>query len=107
MSGKLKLTVAQKHKLFHSLTPSQKSVLKNHMCACHQSGEGIGSFFKKLGSVLAPIAKEIGPTVLREILIPIAKKKVGLGLKTAGSGTRTSGGALSLAGGKRKPRKKA
>jgi hypothetical protein len=54
-------------------------------------GEGLKSILKSIGKVLGPIAKEIGPTVLKEFLVPLTskmlKKKLGL-----------EGGALRLAG---------
>jgi hypothetical protein len=46
-----------------------------------------------------PILKELGATVLKEILVPMAKKKIGLGVKShVGKGINTAGMGLKLAG---------
>jgi hypothetical protein len=70
-------------------------------------GEGIKSILAKVKKALGPIAKEIGPVVLKELIIPFLKKKAGLSGK-AGKGS--CGGTLKLAGqGNRKrgrPRKR-
>jgi len=65
------------------------------------AGGGIGSFFKSVGKTLGDVAKFIGPTVLKEILIPLAKTRLGLtppppvpggkGLKPAGRGLNPAG----------------
>jgi hypothetical protein len=72
-------------------------------------GEGIKEIMKKIGTVLGPIAKEVGSKVLKEIIIPLiikeGKKRTGLseGSGSEGSGLGVAGGALKLAGqGKKK-----
>jgi hypothetical protein len=55
-------------------------------------GDGIMSILKSIGKVLGPIAKEVGPTVLKELVLPMLKKKI------AGKGLSPPGGALRLAG---------
>ena len=50
-------------------------------------GEGFSDILKSIGRVLGPIAKEIGPTVLKEFVLPFLKKKIsGNGLKLSGQG---------------------
>jgi hypothetical protein len=62
-------------------------------------GEGITEILKSIGDVLGPIAKELGPTVMKEFIIPFIKKKIeGKGLNPAGMGLSPAGGALKLAG---------
>ena len=78
-------------------------------------GEGFMDILKSIGGVLGPIAKEIGPTVLKDFILPFVKKKIegkglspaggahGMGLSPAGGGLSPAGGALRLAGqGKKK-----
>ena len=71
-------------------------------------GEGFMDILKSIGGVLGPIAKEVGPTVLKEFILPFVKKKIaGKGLSPAGGahgmGLSPAGGALRLAGqGKKK-----
>jgi len=46
---------------------------------------------KKVQNFLGPIAREVGPVVLKEFLLPYLKKKFnsgGNGLKLAGSGKK-------------------
>ena len=56
-------------------------------------GEGIKDIWKKIKNTLGPLAAQLGPVVLKEIIIPMAKKKLagqgsGNGLKLAGQGRR-------------------
>ncbi len=63
-------------------------------------GDGFMDILKSVGSVLGPIARELGPTVLKEFVLPFVKKKLG------GKGLSPPGAGLRLAGqrGKRKIR---
>ena len=62
-------------------------------------GDGIADILKSVGSVLGPIIKEVGPTVLKEFVVPFIMKKIekkmaskkGDGLKIPGSGLRLAG----------------
>ena len=64
---------------------------------------------KSIGSVLGPLVKEVGPTVLKELIVPFIKGKMGKGLTLPGAGLSLPGGALRLAGqrghGKKKKKK--
>jgi len=66
-----------------------------HCRKCQMAGEGIGSILKKMGRFLGPIIKKIGPTVLKEIILPLVKKKIQGGgkpkRKQKGSGLRLAG----------------
>jgi hypothetical protein len=64
-------------------------------------GEGFMDIVRKAGKFLGPIAKVIGPVVLKEIIIPLIKQKMG------GNGVGLPGSGLKLAGkGKKKKAKK-
>ena len=86
-----KATKAEQRKMYNSLPESRKKALMKHCKACHQRGEGFMDIFKSIAKFLGPVAKEIGPVVLKEILMPLLKKKAGLdgkGLKLAGEGKK-------------------
>ena len=65
-------------------------------------GEGFLDVLKSAGKflvkTLGPIAKEVGPTVLKELVVPMLKKKAGLGLNPAGAGFAMPSSGLKLAG---------
>lgn len=81
------LTKKEKHAIFRSL-PASKQLAFKRMCSdCAMKGEGFGSFLRKAGRILGPVAKVIGPVVLKEIVLPVIRKKLaGSGLKLAGTG---------------------
>ncbi len=99
-----KLSVAEQRMLYEGLSELHKSNMKKAYMAHHNeemagsggimTGKGfldtLKSFTKKASMYAEkyglPILKELGSTVLKEILVPIAKKKLGLGLKLAGTG---------------------
>ena len=58
------------------------------------------SILKSIGKVLGPVIKEIGPTVLKELVVPFIKKKMN------GKGHTLPGGGLKLAGQRGKGTKK-
>jgi hypothetical protein len=70
-------------------------------------GQGFMSILKSIGKVLGPIAKEIGPTVLKEFVLPMVKKKAGLGLTPPGGALRLAGqrGRGTCGGAKKKKKK--
>jgi hypothetical protein len=78
------------------LTPTHmKKIAK--VCQCEaMKGEGIGSIFKSVIKTLGPIAKELGPTLLKEIVLPLAKSAIEKKIK--GKGLHTGGDGLRLAG---------
>jgi len=86
-----KLTKAEQRKLFDALPAARKNALHKHCKACSQRGEGFLDIFKSIGKFLGPIAKELGPTLLKEIIMPLLKQKAGIkgsGLKLAGAGKK-------------------
>jgi hypothetical protein len=104
-----RLTTPQQKALLNALPAHRKNAVKSHCQSCQMRGEGFMDILKSIGGVLGPIAKEIGPTVLKEFILPFVKKKMagngahGMGLSPAGGGLSPAGGALKLAGqGKKK-----
>lgn len=94
-----RLTLPQQRALIRALPVSRKNACKTHCQSCIMRGEGIMDVLKSIGKVLGPVAKEIGPTVLKEFVIPFIKKKI------EGKGLTPAGGALRLAGQGKKKRK--
>ena len=86
-----KATKAEQRKMYMAIPESRRNALIKHCKACDQKGKGLMDIFKSIGKFLGPVAKELGPVVLKEILLPLFKKKAGLsgnGLKLAGSGKK-------------------
>ena len=90
-----RLSLPEQRKLLQSLPKHRLGMVKKHCESCEMKGEGVKEIIKKLESVLGPIVKEVGPTVLKELVMPYLKKKMkgkkggaltlpGAGLKLAG-----------------------
>lgn len=95
----MKLTVPEQRALMRALPSHRMAAVKTHCNSCQMKGQGIMDILKSIGSVLGPIVKEIGPTVLKELIIPFIKKKMaGGGLTLPGSGLTLPGSGLRLAG---------
>jgi len=93
----MKLTKAQQKALLNALPSQHKSAVKKHAKSLHMKGEGIMDILRSVGNFLGPIAKEVGPVVLKEFVLPFLKKKMeggaltpagGQGLKLAGQGSK-------------------
>ena len=101
-----RLTLPQQRALVRALPVHRMMAVRKHCSNCEMKGQGIMDILKSIGSVLGPLVKEVGPTVLKELIVPFIKGKMGKGLHNAGSGLSLPGGALRLAGqrghGKRK-----
>ena len=87
-----KLSLSQQRALLKALPSHRKMAVKKHCQACRMKGQGFMDILRSVGSVLGPIAKEVGPTVLKEFVLPFIKRKV------AGKGLAPPGGGLRLAG---------
>lgn len=99
----LKLSPAQQRAVLRALPPGKKAECAKVCAMCHMRGEGIKDILKKVASVIGPVAKQVGPTVLKEFILPMLKKKYGIaasgsGRRPAGNGLQVPGGALKLAG---------
>lgn len=110
----MRLTVAQQRKLLKALPAHRVSSVRK-VCK-EQGGSGIKDVMAKARKALGPLAQEIGPTVLKEFVMPMIMKKISGGAlrkQSAGTARFCRGSGLRLAGqrgvGKRKkkkPRKK-
>ena len=87
-----KLTLREQRKLAKALPPRVvRQAKKNARTA--QSGNGIfRDISRGIGKITKPITsitKAIGPTVLKEIVVPVATKRLsGRGIKLAGAGKK-------------------
>lgn len=88
----MKLTKVQQKALLNAISSQHKSAVKKHAKALHMQGHGIMDILRSVGEFLGPIAKEVGPTVLKEFVLPFLKKKMeGGGLNPAGQGLKLGG----------------
>lgn len=90
-----RLNLSEQRKLYGALPASRKNMVKKHCRACAMRGEGLGKILKSTGKVLGPVAKEIGPTVMKEIVVPLLREKM---KSQKGKGLTLPGGGLKLAG---------
>jgi hypothetical protein len=89
-----RLTVSEQRKLIQALPASRIAKVKQHCMLCEQKGQGLMDIVKSVGKVLGPIAREVGPTILKELVIPFVKQKAGI----KGKGATLPGGGVKLAG---------
>jgi hypothetical protein len=96
------LTLAQQRAIVRAIPKTTKHELKQHCQRCEQSGSGILDVLSSAGKFLTKsvgsLASKIGPTVLKELVYPMLRKKVGLGIRPAGRGIRPAGRGLRPAG---------
>ena len=87
----MRLSQVQQRGILDSLPASRKIAVKKYCRTCQQQGDGVTDILKKIGNFLGPIAKDVGPKVLKEFIIPLllkkAKEHYGVGLSPAGSGS--------------------
>jgi len=96
----LRLSTQQQRALLKALPMAKKVACRKHCRDMEMQGQGkFADVMKSIGKVLGPIAKEVGPMVMKEFLLPMLKSKMG------GSGLGLPGGALRLAGQGKKRRK--
>jgi hypothetical protein len=102
----MQLSLAERRKLAKSLSAAHKAQIKRHACACQMKGDGLLDIVKSVGKSLGSIGKAIGPTVLKELVIPLVRQKAGIkgrGIALAGGGRKAKkkqkGKGVSLAGG--------
>lgn len=79
-----RLTIKEQRALLKALPASRKKACMKHCRDCQMKGKGLKDVIKSIGKTLGPVFKEIGPTVLKEFLLPMLKS--GGGLKLAGQG---------------------
>ena len=106
----MSLTKAEKVNILMGLSDAHKEKIAKAIMNAEKkgmAGTGIIDGLKGLGKGLLEILKVVGPTLAKEVLLPIIKAKLaGSGLKLAGQkgkGVKTSGGmygkGTGLAGG--------
>jgi hypothetical protein len=101
----MQLSLAERRKLAKSLSAAHKAQIKRHACACQMKGDGLLDIVKSVGKSLGSVGKAIGPTVLKELVIPLVRQKAGI--VPSGRGRRpVKGRGIALAGGGRKAKKK-
>lgn len=93
-----RLSQEKQRAVLNSLSSNRKMSLKRYCRGCQQKGDGVKDVVKKAYDFLGPIAREVGPKVLKEFIIPLLLKeaKQKYGIDPGGSGK--PGGALKLAG---------
>lgn len=87
------LSKKEKVMMINNLSPANKKKIIAAIMKAEQSGQGLKGegFWSSLGQGLKDIVIALGPTLIKEVLVPIVKKKVGFGVSLAG-------GAPNLAG---------
>ena len=94
-----RLTLVEQRKLLRALPKSRIDACRRKCHSCQMRGDGLGSILKSIAKTLGNVGKEIGPVVLKELVLPMIKKKIeGKGLRPAGGGC---GSGLRLAGRRR------
>ena len=80
-----KLTLAQQRKLARALPAHRIAAVRKHCRACEQRGDGFMDIVRSATKALGSVGKEFGPQIMKEIVIPLLKKKIaGKGLRLAG-----------------------
>lgn len=97
-----RLSVTEQRRLVGALPAHRMALLKKHCRACEMRGEGFTDILKSAGKTLGAVAKEIGPTVLKELILPLLKEKY---INKKGKGLVPAGSGLKLAGQGKKKRK--
>ena len=87
------MKLSDQRKLAKLVSRKDKNTIADHCCRRGvMSGSGFMDVLKSIGNAVGPVVKELGPTVLKEIILPLVKKKM------EGNGIRLAGGGLRLAG---------
>ena len=86
-----KLSLAEQRKLLKALPASRVSAVRKSCRSKEMRGAGIKSVAIKARKALGPIAKEIGPTVLKEFILPMILKKAGIEMPKKGKGLKLAG----------------
>ena len=97
------LTKKEQKAILKGIPAAQKKAVREHVRNLHQSGSGVMDILKSVSNFLGPIISQVGPTVLKEFIIPFIKKMSGNGTElpgTSGQGICDSscGSGLKLAG---------
>ena len=97
------LTKKEQKTILKGIPAAQKKAVREHVRNLHQSGSGVMDILKSVSNFLGPIISQVGPTVLKEFIIPFIKKMSGNGVELPGSSGQgicdsSCGSGLKLAG---------
>ena len=98
------LTKKEQKAILKCIPAAQKKAVREHVRKLHQSGSGVMDILKSVSNFLGPIISQVGPTVLKEFIIPFIKKQMsGNGVELPGSSGQgichsSCGSGLKLAG---------
>ena len=81
-----RLKLSEQRTLLKAIPLTLKKRLKKHCNDCEMKGKGLKDILKSAREKLGYLAKELGPTVFKEFIIPFLKEKYmsGTGLRLAG-----------------------
>jgi hypothetical protein len=106
---KAKLSVAQQKMLMKTISATQLNHMKRHCLSCKMGGSGLGDIWRSVKNTFKkaiPFIGDIGGKVLKDVLLPLASKKLmpiaGNLLSKVLGGSGYSGQGLRLAGQKGK-----
>tara|TARA_R100000951_G_C2644282_1_gene182019 strand:- start:1725 stop:2045 length:321 start_codon:yes stop_codon:yes gene_type:complete len=87
------LSKKEKIQMIMDLSATNKKKIISAITKAQQSGQGLSGegFWSSLGEGLKDIVIALGPTLIKEVLVPVVKKKVGFGASLAGGGPNLSG----------------
>lgn len=73
-----RLNVKQQRHLLSALPPTRITAVRRVCKTSCMKGDGVKDTLKKARSALGPIAGEIGPVVMKEFIMPMLLKKMGV-----------------------------
>jgi hypothetical protein len=85
------LTKKEQKAILKSIPAAHKKAVREHVRKLHQSGSGVMDILKSVSNFLGPIISQVGPTVLKEFIIPFIKKMSGNGVELSGHGVGLCG----------------
>jgi len=94
----MKLTKQQQRELLNALPTSRKHAIKKHCHDCQMRGQGMAEIITSVTSYLGPIAKQVGPVVVKEFIIPYVLQKIERRLEKFINNQNQNGSGLRLAG---------
>jgi hypothetical protein len=101
-TANMAISLTKQRAIIRGLSQAQTADVKKKCRECEMKGDGLKSIIKSIGQFLGPVVKEVGPTVLKELVIPLLLQKYGKKgptRNTQGKGLSLPGGGLSLPGG--------
>tara|TARA_R110001606_G_scaffold390429_1_gene557371 strand:+ start:118 stop:441 length:324 start_codon:yes stop_codon:yes gene_type:complete len=101
------LSKKEKVEMINDLSEKNKDIIRKAIMNEEMGGSG---FWSSLGSGLKDIIIALGPGLIKEVLVPVVKHKVGIkgaGVCLAGNGLKLAGAGSKVAGkrGRGRPKK--